>query len=179
MISKPYLMVLAILVVWNILIFLTPFLEPPGLRSTAYSFFGYFCHQIPSRSISPSDLTLGTIHNFYEFPVCARDLAFYSFLMVGALAFPIFRKINSKEVPNIWFLIFSIIPMAIDGGTQLLGWRESTNLLRFLTGALAGFVCAYYLIPLVNIFVDMLKDERLIKWQKRKRKQKQKMKQKQ
>ena len=92
--------------------------------------------------------------------------------MLGALLFTAFRKIDSKEMPNIWWLILAIIPTAIDGGTQLLGWRESTNLIRFLTGAPLGFVCAYYLIPLVNIFVDVFIGKKLIKWQTQKRKQK-------
>ena len=169
------LAIIMILIIWNILIFLTPFLESPELKSTQstiYSFFSYFCHQLPSRSISPSDLTFGIVQNFYKFPVCTRDFAFYLFLMLGALLFTAFRKIDSKEMPNIWWLILAIIPTAIDGGTQLLGWRESTNLIRFLTGAPLGFVCAYYLIPLVNIFVDVFIGKKLIKWQTQKRKQK-------
>jgi len=63
------------------------------------------------------------------------------------------RGITSKELPSLWWLVVAAIPMAIDGGTQWIGLRESTNLLRFLTGSLLGFVCAYYLIPLVNILI--------------------------
>ena len=36
--------------------------------------------------------------------------------------------------------LVAIAPMAIDGLTQLLGWRESDNYMRSLTGALAGAV---------------------------------------
>lgn len=36
--------------------------------------------------------------------------------------------------------VVAIGPMAVDGVTQLLGWRKSDNYLRFLTGGLAGAV---------------------------------------
>ena len=144
------LFVLLILLIWNLLILLTPFLES---RSEIYPFFSYFCHQIPSRSITPNDLTFGLVQNFYIFPVCTRDLAFYLFLLLGSIVFSMHRGITSKELPSLWWLVVAAIPMAIDGGTQWIGLRESTNLLRFLTGSLLGFVCAYYLIPLVNILI--------------------------
>jgi len=146
-----YLTVLAVLIVWNALIMLTPFLEPSGLKSGLYSFFGYFCHQSPSRSVTPYEVTFGIVQNSYTFPVCTRDLTFYLFFLLGAIAFPLTGKADTRDMPDLWLLVFAAVPMAIDGGTQLLGWRESTNTLRFITGAIIGFACAYYLIPLVNI----------------------------
>ena len=106
MLPKPYLMVLAILVIWNILIFLSPFLESPELKSTAYSFFGYFCHQTPSRSISPSELTFGIVQNFYEFPVCTRDLAFYLFLMIQLIQDLLVLLLSWNPLHISIFLIF-------------------------------------------------------------------------
>ncbi|MBI1745923.1 MAG: DUF2085 domain-containing protein [Acidobacteria bacterium] len=35
-------------------------------------------------------------------------------------------------------LILCLLPLLIDGLTQLMGWRTSTNWLRMLTGSLAG-----------------------------------------
>jgi len=40
--------------------------------------------------------------------------------------------------------------LANDGGTATLGWRESTPLLRTLTGALFGLASAWYLYPLMD-----------------------------
>jgi len=168
---KPYWCVLILLLAWSILIFLTPFLAPSEIKSGLWSFFGYFCHQMPERSISPYDLTFGIIQNTQKFPVCTRDLAFYLFFLVGTITYPFFPKpnpskprgIDSKSVPSILWLVLASVPMAIDGGTQFLGWRESTNLFRLLTGSLLGFVCAYYLIPLVNILLSRFSKESQIK----------------
>jgi uncharacterized membrane protein len=168
---KPYWCVLILLLAWSILIFLTPFLAPSEIKSGLWSFFGYFCHQMPERSISPYDLTFGIIQNTQKFPVCTRDLAFYLFFLVGTITYPFFPKpnpskprgIDSKSVPSMLWLVLASVPMAIDGGTQFLGWRESTNLLRLLTGSLLGFVCAYYLIPLVNILIPRFSEETRVK----------------
>ena len=151
--SKGYLIVLAILIIWNLFIFMTPFIGSSEIRTGLYSFFSYFCHQIPERSLTPYDVTFGAVEIFYKFPVCTRDLSFYFFLLIGVAAYTLFGSTDSKKVPDVIWLILAAVPMAIDGTTQLLGLRESTNLLRFLTGSLLGFVCAYYLIPLVNISI--------------------------
>lgn len=163
---KSYWFVLILLLAWSILIFLTPFLSPSEIKDELWSFFRYFCHQMPERSMSPYDLSFGIIQNTQNFPVCTRDLAFYLFFLVGTIAYPFFPKpksIDSKSVPSMLWLVLASVPMAIDGGTQFLGWRESTNLLRLLTGSLLGFVCAYYLIPLVNILSSRFSKESRIK----------------
>jgi uncharacterized membrane protein len=48
--------------------------------------------------------------------------------------------------------VLAIIPIALDGGTQLIGLRESTNLLRAITGSIAGFAFSFYFIPMLNAF---------------------------
>ena len=92
----------------------------------------------------------------YKMPVCARDLGLYIAMLAGGLTYPFVRKLNSKEVwPAIW-LVVAIIPLGIDGTVQLLSELgflpfvyESTNLMRMLTGAIAGFVATFYAIPLL------------------------------
>jgi len=37
-------------------------------------------------------------------------------------------------------VVLGLLPIAVDGFTQLFGWRESTNELRVITGAPGGFV---------------------------------------
>ncbi|MEM2974040.1 MAG: DUF2085 domain-containing protein [Candidatus Micrarchaeia archaeon] len=153
-IPRPYLITLAVIIFWDSLILLTPFMDQPEPGLMLYSFFGYFCHQLPSRSVSPYDVSLGMIDNHNAFPVCARDFAFYLSLLAGSILYPLTNDPCSKKIPRLLWIILAAVPMAIDGGTQILGWRESTNPLRFLTGGMLGFACAYYLIPLVNIFIE-------------------------
>lgn len=38
----------------------------------------------------------------------------------------------------LFITLVAIAPLAVDGLTQLLGWRESDNYVRFFTGSLAG-----------------------------------------
>jgi uncharacterized membrane protein len=44
--------------------------------------------------------------------------------------------------PNIllFLMLLFLAPMAIDGLTQLLGLRQSNNILRFYTGLIAGLL---------------------------------------
>jgi len=94
----------------------------------AYKFPFYFiCHRIPDRTFKI---------NKYYFPVCARCTGIYiSGLTYFFIAFFI-PIIYSIEL--IIFGIALIIPMIIDGVTQLLNLRESTNNIRFITGLFAG-----------------------------------------
>ena len=53
-----------------------------------------------------------------------------------------------------------MIPIGIDGGLQFISdlgvvplAYESTNMLRLLTGAIAGIVASFYAIPLIMNFV--------------------------
>jgi uncharacterized membrane protein len=85
-----------------------------------------------------------------KFPVCSRDLSIYFFMLLGGALFPFLMKMDAKRWPNKWILVAACVPIAIDGGTQLMGWRESTNLLRIVTGAIVGIVLPFYLIPILN-----------------------------
>lgn len=94
----------------------------------------------------------------YKFAVCARDLGLYGALLLGALAYPFFRRLDSTEVPPPVFLIIAIVPFALDGSIQLftnifpdiIGIYESANITRLATGALAGFVASFYALPVLN-----------------------------
>ena len=44
----------------------------------------------------------------------------------------------------ILFLALGIVPMAMDGFTQLLTAYESTNIIRVITGFMAGFVIGWF-----------------------------------
>ncbi len=104
----------------------------------------------------------------YAFGQCARNTSIYLFMLVGALLYPLYRKTISTHVPHPAWLLLALVPMGVDGTTQLLagmnpnwywlsfmGLHESTNLLRVLTGGIAGFAISFYAIPLLNSALGM------------------------
>lgn len=85
------------------------------------------CHRKPERSLFICD---------YQFPVCARCTGFYISLIIY-FTYTYYFFVNY----NIYLLTFAIIlltPTAIDGLTQFFEYRESNNILRFITGILGG-----------------------------------------
>lgn len=122
---------------------LGPFLSPL-LMATGHPILGRAiflglgatgCHQLPSRSW----FIFG-----YQVAICQRDVAFYGSFFLGGLLFALHRQLR----PLNWrlYLLF-VLPMAVDGLTQLVGLRESTWLLRSITGALFGFASVWLLYP--------------------------------
>ena len=90
----------------------------------------------------------------YKIALCQRDLAIYSSLLAVTLLF-IFIRYKGKNIPWYAWLLLGLLPIALDGGTQLisiirlpfLSWlpaRESTPYLRVLTGILFGGLTAWY-----------------------------------
>ena len=138
------------LLIFAVLLIIAPFLEAPGtvdfgnngivgkfehagnishmqnpVARAIYTFGDWECHQHASRSF---------FLNGNQMPVCSRCTAI--FLSIGITTFAlVFFRIKA----NFWTILLLILPMAIDGGLQLLTPYESTNLIRFITGALAGF----------------------------------------
>ncbi|MEJ8542502.1 DUF2085 domain-containing protein [Methanothermobacter wolfeii] len=87
----------------------------------------YLCHRKPERTFS--------VRGHY-FPVCSRCTGIYT----GAFAYFIYAYFTVIEY-NITLIIIAflmIVPTFLDGFTQLLGYRESNNVLRFSTGVPAG-----------------------------------------
>ncbi len=171
----PYLLYIFFMLIFVASIFSVPMLEMRGsnLAEYAYPMFHYTCHQINSRSLclfpagegySLEDCTLDSSERDfrmtqmvvkegitgYKLPVCARDIAIYLGMLIAGLALPLLQKPESKEIPNKWLFLLALVPMALDGGTQLIGLRESTNLIRMITGGIAGIAVPFYLIPVLN-----------------------------
>ena len=172
----PYILLLLALVALNATIFITPYLASKGDPSAAslYTVFSITCHQLTSRSLclykydSDGHYELGDClpmstfspskanevyypdKTAYKMPVCARDVAIYLAMLAGMLLLPFLWEIEAEEWPNRWILLVAAIPIAIDGTTQLVGLRESTNLLRLVTGAIIGIVLPFYLLPIIN-----------------------------
>lgn len=82
------------------------------------------CHRRPERSFS---------WRGRPFPVCARCTG----IGVGyasLVGFAVFGVPTHAVVPGLLLLL----PAALDGGSQALGWRRSNNALRLVTGILCG-----------------------------------------
>lgn len=151
--SSAYGAYIAIMLIWNSLIFLTPYLASAdnSISQALYSFFSYACHQDPGRSL----FIFG-----HQLPVCARDAAIYLAMLVGGLALPFVIDTKSSRAPPIWIFILAMVPIGVDGLTQFLGWRESTNELRIATGAITGIAIPFYLIPTLNFFANKFLSKR-------------------
>jgi len=85
--------------------------------------------------------------------VCARCTGIYIGMLILTILYPLAKRLNDNSTPSKYYLIASMIPMALDGGTQLLGMRESFNELRFITGFIFGGALIFYLIPVFNQLV--------------------------
>ncbi|MFH1306182.1 MAG: DUF2085 domain-containing protein [Candidatus Micrarchaeota archaeon] len=179
-----YIFIIAMLL-FNLTIFLPPLLLSIGegeIAQPIYWALGFTCHQLDSRSYCYyaegeniiSDCTpqneifqVGKheiIENSkgeigYKIPVCSRDIGIYFSMLIGGLVFLFLRKIDDEVWPHPIFLIIAMVPIVLDGGTQILHLRESTNIIRFLTGAIIGIVIAFYFIPALNqIFNSLIRD---------------------
>lgn len=82
------------------------------------------CHRMPERSF---------FYKHKQFPICARCTG----MMLGYLTLPLFL-FNIIELDLLSAFLLNI-PALIDGYTQAMEIRESTNSLRLFTGLLSGF----------------------------------------
>jgi len=186
-----YILLLLALLIFNIAIFAVPYLASQGDPSadTLYLAFAPTCHQLISRSLcltksqsgaysisdclpSEKDTTYSRANSIaqgdavgYKFPVCSRDVAIYLAMLLGLLILPFIQKTESEEWPPTWILIAAAVPVAIDGGTQLFGFRESTNSMRIITGAIIGVVLPFYLLPMLNSLASFIR-QKLAEWKK-------------
>ncbi|RKZ27767.1 DUF2085 domain-containing protein [bacterium] len=135
--------VLGLNVVWTItvaLIFLAPYLASidSPLSGIIYLLFKPTCHQMAHRSF----FLWG-----HQFAVCARCTGIWTSLMFfGYIATILLFLKKLRPLNLIWFAV-ALIPLAIDGATQLTGFRESTNLLRSITGSITGAAIIWFTYP--------------------------------
>jgi uncharacterized membrane protein len=123
-----------------------PFLSYFGLDAIAKPLFfslHFVCAQIPS-------------HSFYIFGhqlgLCARNFSIYTSMFIGSLIF----VLSKKRLPGIpwWIWVLMILPMALDGITQMFGLRESTWVLRVITGTLFGLGNIWFVLPFIQKTLD-------------------------
>lgn len=97
----------------------------------------------------------------YKMALCERDIAIYGAIILFGLLF----ALTKRRIPPLhWalWLLLAITPIGLDGFSQLfsqipiqfinniLPYRESTPLLRVLTGFLFGFGTAWFGLPYVE-----------------------------
>ncbi len=103
------------------------------------------CHRIPERSFFIKG---------HQFPVCARCTGFYSGLAVYLIWNHFYE--HSYDLNMLIISIILLIPVAIDGFTQLFGLRESNNNLRFITGFIGGIGLIIFLKIILGWLVYVL-----------------------
>ena len=103
---------------------------------------------------------LGNPEMGYKVALCQRDIAIQSSLLIFTLISALARQ-KIKPIPIFIWFIFGLLPIALDGGTQLLSqlglqwllWltpRESAPWQRLLTGALFGLFSAWFILPILR-----------------------------
>jgi len=96
----------------------------------------------------------------YKIALCQRDLAIYLAILSFGLLFSLTGN-KIKPIPWYVWILFGILPIGIDGFSQLISqlgmalfsWfpvRESTPLLRFISGSMFGLFTAWYGYPYIE-----------------------------
>ncbi len=160
--------------------FLAPALMQLGVTGPArvlYLVYSPACHQLPDRSYflfgqSPvytldelesanvldgsgalerrhyiGDETLG-----WKVALCERDVAIYGAMVIAGIVFALLRG-RVRRLPLPVFVLF-VIPIAVDGFTQLFGLRTSNWWLRTITGALFGVGVVWLVYPYIQESMD-------------------------
>lgn len=147
------------------------------LGNVIYTAYKVACHQMPWRSFFIGGLQMvytyeelitlvgnalteryvGDATIGYKVAICQRDVATYGTIVLAGLVFGLVRR-RLKPLP-IWAFVLSLVPMGIDGTTQLFGLRESNWQLRVITGALFGLASVWLAYPYLEEGMRDIRDE--------------------
>ncbi|QQS49227.1 MAG: DUF2085 domain-containing protein [Acidobacteriota bacterium] len=146
--SRPiYYGLIALTAAWLLGLAAAPWLMAGGYPLPAvilYRGFSVICHQLPDRSFEYQSLPFG---------VCARCTGIYVGFLAGLLVYPLWRSLRETEPPPARWLVAAALPMLVDYAGDLIGLFANNHLSRTLTGAIAGMVGAWFLLPtLVALF---------------------------
>ena len=146
--------------------FLAPLLLWAGRAEAAnaiYTAYQLTCHEWPFRAyflfgpqatysvVELQSLGIADVYDFrgspelgFKVAFCARNVAIYAAVLLAGLAYAWRRQCRPLS-----FAGFALLcaPMAVDGLTQLAGWRESTWELRTLTGLPFGAASVWLIYP--------------------------------
>jgi uncharacterized membrane protein len=101
--------------------------------------FRTLCHGKPERCLELFQVPM---------PICARCTAIYAGVLGGLALFRLMPRLREKTMRVVAFA--SLVPLALDGLTQLTGLRESTNELRIATGVIAGLAFGLWILSAVE-----------------------------
>lgn len=108
----------------------------------------------------------GNVAMGYKSALCQRDITIY--LGFGLFCFVFFLSRNRiKRIHWALWLMLGIVPIALDGGSQLISRflpfldtaRESTPVFRLITGALFGWMTAWFTLPFLDKNLQQENDE--------------------
>lgn len=148
-----YCIYLAALSTWVSMIFIAPVIASSvtlrPLSKPIYFVFSMICHQKEDRCMH----LLGE-----PLAACSRCTFIYIGILASSIAYPL---AGWPQKPRARYLFIAAAPLIIDGGTQLLGLRESTNTLRAITGLLFGSAIAFYVapeaVPTASLLIERIK----------------------
>jgi uncharacterized membrane protein len=87
----------------------------------------------------------------YKVAYCERDAAMYTTWLLALIVFGMLQRVRPLKPLSLYmFLLVFVPPIAIDGLTQLFGWRESDALWRTLTGFWFALGTAWLVLPAVD-----------------------------
>lgn len=117
------------------------------------------CHQIEERSFVVEGAVL---------PVCARCTGIYMGFGVMMMYFLFQKRLYRNEIGSFRRILLTalfFLPISIDGFFSYIGWIESTNIRRLITGTLAGCSLPLFLIFSGNIEVENMEErQEIISW---------------
>jgi uncharacterized membrane protein len=101
----------------------------PQPWQSVYAIGDRLCHQMEDRSF---------ILGGNEMAFCARCTGVWIGMLIGLVLMAFVEIPLDNRLA--WAVVVGLVPMAVDGGGQFLGWWESVNPIRFVTGLSAGLV---------------------------------------
>ena len=101
--------------------------------------FRMMCHGIERRCLTMFGVPM---------PICARCTAIYIGLVAGTAAFMLLPLIEERVMRVTLYV--AAVPMLIDGLTQAIGLRESTNPIRIGTGFVAACLFAMWALTAIE-----------------------------
>jgi uncharacterized membrane protein len=127
-----------------------PMLKAAGysyLSSPIYFAYQFICHQRADRSFH--------VHG-EQMAFCARDLAIFAGAVGIAGVYGLARRLRPISSPHYLLVLLALVPIGLDGVTQIIGLRESTTVLRISTGVIFSIGIGWYLLPRLDSGFSML-----------------------